>query len=413
MGRVPSRGTRVQRAVPGWETPVEFNADSAVSRYRSASAQVLEGLPAPRSFQNPEEGSSVLASEFLVHLNLDRPGIHAVLEEAYPYIDDVPGLKGEVHARVRFVAWMTLKGFNQLAPAFRLLRLDPAAQHLLGFHKGVPCYDTLREFVNERLAECRHDRLLAELLVEQRRLLSTLGHAQVQDATPLEARRREVEAPYNPHYKVRMMKLELRWDPAHEALLTQRAYDGLMGESPWLAVLTNQLRSLGVHGTLLTVDGGYTSFQHIALQWRHAQPLHYRTQQAWNVNREEAERDVLKRYQTHRRNPKFLVNASLPAKIRFLIDHGTPQDVEAAGKYLRDDYVSKQPPEENGFVRAQRSMNEALNGELKRLPIAPARRGTRELLRRSQACTLTLHLVQLTRLQHGITTHLSRTANLL
>lgn len=392
---------------------MEFNADSAVSRYRNASAQLLADLPGPKPFQNPEKGSSVIASDFLAHLSLDRPGIHAVLKEAYPYLDHVPGLKEEIHARAKFIAWMTLKGFNKLAPAVRLLKLDVDAQRLLGFQREIPCYDTLRDFMNERLTECRHDRLLAELLVEQRRLLPTLGLAQVQDATPMEARRREVEAPYNPHYKTRMMKLELRWDSHHEALLAQRDYDGIMGESPWIIVLTNHLRSHGVHGTMLTVDGGYTSFQHIALQWRHRQILHYRKQDAWNINREDAEQDVLKRYQSHRRNPDFLVDASLEAKLRFLIDHGTPQDVEAAGKYLRDDYISTRTTEENDFVNGQRSMNEALNGEYKRLPTTPARCGKQELRRRKEACTLTLHLVQLTRLQNGVTTNLCRTANIL
>lgn len=393
--------------------PVEFNDESAVNRYRNATAQILAGAPAPPSFQNPEEGQSVRAAEFLSHLNLDRPGIHRVLKKAYPRIDDMPGLKEKAHARVKFLGWMTLKGYNEIQQAYDLLKLDLDAQHLLGFHEGIPCYDTLREFINERLSGCVHEQLLTELLVEQHRLLPSLGTIQVEDATPLEARRRETEAPYNPHYKCRMMKEELRWDVPHEALLTQQYYDGVMHESHWFTVLTARLQEAGVHGTQLTVDGGYTSFEHIALQWRAGQVLAYKTQEGWNIDPEAALEDVLKRYQRHRKNPDFLVEASLEAKLRFLIDHGTTHDIEAVGKHLRDTYLTTRTAEEIDFVKSQRAQNEGLNAELKRLPITPARRGTRELLRRAQACTLTLHIVQLTRLQHGVTTHLCRTANIL
>lgn len=393
--------------------PLEFNDESAVSRYRNAATQLLAGLATPRGFENPEAGRSVLAGEFLAHLNLDSLGINRVLREAYPYLDHVPLLKQDVHARVRFVAWMALKGFDQLAPAYRLLRHDMDAQRALGFDEGMPCYDTLREFIHERLSGCVHERLLHELLVEQRRLLPTLGVTQVEDATPLEARRREDEAPYNPHYGVRMMKEELRWDVTHEALLTQQFYDGLAHEGQWLTILTTRLVDAGVRTGSVTIDGGYTSFSNIALQWRHGHVLSYRLQEAWKIDPKAALEDVLKRYQTHRKNSNFLADAPVDAKLRFLIDHGSEHDIESVGRYLRDTYLSTRSPEEEAQVRSHRSQNEGFNAELKRLPTAPARRGIRELLRRAQACTLTLHLVQLTRLQHGVTTGLCRVSYLL
>lgn len=391
---------------------MEYDDESLVSRFRDATAQLLAGLPEPRAFQNPCETESVLAAEFLSHLHLDKPNINRVLKQAYPYLDHISGFKKEVHARVKFLAWMTLSGYNQIKPAYRALVLDPGAQWLLGFHEGLPCYDTLRAHINEYLSGCLHERLLTELLVEERRLLPDLGAVQVEDATPLEARRREDEAPFNPHYGVRMMKEEFRWDVPHEALLTQQYYDGLAHEGQWLTVLTQRLQDAGIHGTGLTIDGGYTSFRSIALQWRCGQPLSYKTQEGWKLDADAAHKDVLKRYQNHRANPDFLVDASLEAKLRFLIDHGTEHDIDAAGRYLRDMHLMAKTPEEEALVRSHRSQNEGFNAEFKRLPIMPARRGTRELLRRAQACTLTLHLVQLTRLQHGVTTHLCRTANI-
>ena len=392
---------------------VEYDVDSAISRYRNATAESLDGLPTPKKFVNPQEGRSVLAADFLAHLDLDRPAINRVLKQAYPHLDILAGLKAEVHARVRFTAWRTLKGFNELAIAHRLLVKDVHAQKQLGFVKGPPCYDTLREHENERLSGDLHDRLLDALLIEQRRMFQNLGQKQVEDATPLEARRREEEAPYNPHYGVRMMKEEMRWDVEHEALLAQQYYHGLVNEGQWLPLLTRRVQAANIHGARLTVDGAYPSFEHIALQWRLGEPLAFKQQEGWRVDAEAAREDVLKRYQGYWKHDSFLSDANLDAKLRFLIDHGTVQDVEAVGRYVRDAYLSTRSIEEDAVVKRERSMNEGLNAEFKRLPVQPARRGTRELLRRAQACTLTLHLVQLTRLQHGVTRQLCRTANLL
>lgn len=398
-------------------TPLEFNVESAVSRYRNLATQIIgpePGAAASRStFVNPEAEQSVLAAVFLSHLDLDRLEINGVLESAYPYLHIVPGLKDAVHARVRFLAWMTLKGFNELRSAHELLRHDVDAQHLLGFTNGLPSYETLRSFKHDRLTGARHERLLGALLREQHRLLPTLGAVQVEDATPVEARRREDEAPYNPHYKVRMHKLELRWDITHEALLTQQFYNGLAYEGRWLTILTSRLAELGVKGTQLTIDGGYTSFQHIALQWRVGQALCYKTQEGWKIDKQHAQDEVLKRYQNHRQNPEFLPEAPFAAKLRFLVDHGSVHDIDAAGRYIRDEYLSAKTTSETDAVKSHRSQNEGLNAEYKRLPLAPARRGSEELHRRAQACSLTIHLVQMTRLQHGVTRHLCRTANIL
>jgi hypothetical protein len=74
----------------------------------------------------------------------------------------------------------------------------------------LPSYETLRKFINKLLSGACHERFICVLIVEQHRLFPTLGTIQVEDATPVQARRRETEAPYNPHYKIRMHKLELR-----------------------------------------------------------------------------------------------------------------------------------------------------------------------------------------------------------
>jgi len=393
---------------------MEYDTDAAIRRFRTASDRLLSGRPSARwtSFTDPGEGNAVPAAEFLSHLKLDLPEVNAVLREAYPYLERNGGLKRGAHARLRAGAWMALRGHNQLRAGVKALGKDEEAQRLLGFSDGLPHYDTFRELFHERLTGKRFDRLVDALLREQKRLEPDLGKRQEQDATPVEARRREEKVPYHPHYKARMHKLELRWDAEHEALLVHQFYHGLAFEGKWLVPLTKRVRRAGIRGESLTVDGSYTSFVLIAWHWRHDLPLKYRRQEGWAVDEEEAREDVERRFQRWWEHAEFPARASWEAKLRFLVDHGSPHDGEAVGRWLRDHEVTQQTDDEQRLVKRGRSANEGLNAELKRLPLYPARRGAREMLRRAQACVLTLHTVQLTRLQNGVREHLCRTADI-
>jgi hypothetical protein len=234
----------------------------------------------------------------------------------------------------------------------------------------------------------------------------------VEDATPHEGRRREERAPFHPHYGVRMHKVELRWDPAHEAVLADQFYHGLAHEGKWLEPLTSRVERAGIRGKVLTVDGSYTGFVLIAQHWRHGLPLKYRRQEHWDVDEEEARADVDRRFQRHWKDEGFPREATWEDKLRYLIDHGSEEDVKAVGQWLRDHEIMSQTEEGAKAVKGGRSENEGLNAELKRLPFAPARRGAREMFRRVEACVFTLHAVQLARLRNGVREHLCRTADI-
>lgn len=393
---------------------MEYDTDTAIRRFRTDTDRLLAGRPSARwtPFVNPGEGQPVPAAEFLSHLDPDTPEVNEVLRRAFPYFDRRAGLKAALHARLRALAWMTLRMHNRLLPAYKALQQDEEAQRLLGFPDGLPCYDTFREMYHERLAGGRFQRLKDAMLREEKRIEDTLGDDQVEDATPDEARRREERAPYHPHYGVRMHKLEVRWDPEHEAILADQFYHGLAHEGKWLKPLTRRVERAGIKGKRLTVDGSYTSFALIAWHWRHGQPLKYRRQEAWVVDEEEARAAVERRFERHWKDAEFPVGASWEERLRFLVNHGSPQDVEAVGRWVRDHELSTQTEEGAKAVKQSRSENEGFNAELKRLPFFPARRGAREMLRRVQACTFTLHAVQLTRLQNGVRAHLCRTADI-
>jgi hypothetical protein len=337
-----------------------------------------------------------------------------VLRKGYPYLDRNRHLKRDVYARLKGLAWMALKGFTDLYPGYRALQKDAGAQQRLGFRvNAFPCYDTFRVLQNNVLNGILLEELLNMLLEEQVAHHPQLGEHQAEDATPLEARRRDRVAHYNPHYGVRMYKLDLRWDIHTEALLTQQFTHGLGHEGHHLPILTQRLEKAGVNGLTLTVDNNYVSFHHIALQWRHGTPLQFKPQQEWQPNPEKSHEGVLKRYQKHWRHPQFLPHASLEAKLRWLIDHGTPNDLDAVGRYLRDHQLHERTETEQSHVQYARSRNEALNHELKRLPWQPTRKGIREAHHRANLCCLFLHMVQITRLQNGVRTGLCLTAHIL
>lgn len=396
--------------------PVVDHVESQISKYRNRVADELTSAPlygTPVEFEDPGPGNSVPAEVFLHHLDLDTPGINRVLRGVYPYLDRNEGLKEEVHARVRFLAWMELKQHRYVHRAYNALVNDPDAQAWLGFQEGLPCYDTIREFVNERLDPATRERLIAVLVQEQVKRCPGLGVEQVQDMTPVEARRDDASAPYSPHYECRMHRLDLRWDIHHEALLVHQFYHGLAHEGRWLVPLTVKLDAAGAASGVVVVDNGYASMPNIAHSWRSGHRLVYEAQDAWRIDAGAARRDVAKRYQTHWEHPSFMVDASFEARLRFLVDHGSDRDTEAVGRYLRDAQVEAWSSQDEEARRKHRNHNEALNAELKRLVLYPVRRGVHWMHRRVTACLITMHLVQLTRLQHGVTRGLCRIANIL
>jgi hypothetical protein len=266
---------------------------------------------------------------------------------------------------------------------------------------------------NERLTGCVLDHLLDAILVEEKRILPTLGQTQVEDSTPLQGMRAEEEADYNGHYKIPMMKDDKRWDPVHEALLTSVIRNGNAYDGDALDPQTRRLQNLGIRAQYLTIDGHYcTRLRDIATQWRRNEPLHFRPQEGWIICLDDSHADVNKRYQTHHNHPDFLPDAPFPAKLRFLIDHGTDHDIEAAGRYIRDEYLTNQYARDEASIRAERAHNEGLNAAYHRLPTKPTRRGVLNLVRRGWACTLTMVLVQWTRIRHGITRNLCQTASI-
>lgn len=388
--------------------------DAQILRHRNATDQLLEPIAGQRArleFVNPGPDAAVLAEDFLSHLDLDVPSVNAILKDAYPDLDRIPGLKRSVHARVRFYAWMTLRRYANLAAAHRDLQEHADVGQRLDFG-ALPAYDTLRECFNDRLGEEHWPRLKAAILAEEKRLLPSLGQVQSEDATPLVARRRDEEAPWNGHYKARMRKLELRWDAPHEALLADQYAPGASDEEPYLRILTDRLGPVGIHAESLYVDNGYTSFQTHAHEYRRGTRLVHRPQDDWAVCEPVARAEVEKRIQIHWTDDGFPVEGSWDARVGFLYDRGSDADRDAVGRWVRDRMLSERTPEEAATLREHRSQNEALNAEAKRLPLDPLRRGGRCQYLRVLACTVTLHLVQLTRLQNGVKTRLCRTTHL-
>lgn len=385
--------------------PVPHYVDKAVSRYRNAHATPDDATLSRPTFVNPSAISATRASDLLQHLDLDAKIFRDALAVAYPAIRTSPDFFQEAIARLKFLAWMTLKGYKKIAPALRALNEDPNVIVELGFTQP-PKYENVRHFLNERLPGATKRILEDAVLRESKRLCPTLGDHQVQDAMPQEARRNDKEARYSGYYHCRAYKIDAVFDVRHEAYLTSTFKQSTDPDK----LIIDRLEDVGIHSKTRTVDGGYTSFQTIALAWRHGTRLQFRKQNTWRIDADAALEDVKKRYQSYWRHPGFLPDAPTNAKLRFLIDHGTDHDIEACGRYLRDHTICTQTYEEKSTITSERSQNEGLNSEFKNLPLLPEWRGELHARRRHTACTLTLLLLQLLRLQNGVTTGLCRTS---
>lgn len=387
-----------------WDTP-----DEAVKSYRERMDWELEDSRVP-GWENPGPTIPVDAARFLAGLDVAAPGVLDVLVACYPAARFNAGMMHKAGTRLRFWAWTALKGHNNLHSGYQALLVNADAQRLLGFEGRLPCYETLRRFAYELLTPDRAKALKTAILQDMKRLAPDLGKRQVQDCTPHEALRRDEAAPYNPHYKVAMHRLELRWDPDREALLADQFFNGIAHENQWANHLTNRLVKVGLRPESLTTDNGYSGFHNQAHHWRLGIKLIHKAQDSWVIDVEAAGREVERRYKQHWHHRDWHRNAPWERKLRLLHDHGSNQDREAVGRWLRDHELTHRPQGQEAQRQQLRAQNEGLNAELKRLPLRPQRQGALWQLRRVLACTLTLALVQWNRLLHGATKNLCRTA---
>lgn len=385
-----------------WDTP-----DELVKSYRERHDVEL-GAFRVAAFRNPGPDHPVDAAEFLCHL--DGARLVSLVCACYPAAKWRPDLQREGAARIRAWAWMALKGHDNLHSGYQALCADPETVRMLGFERGLPCYETMRYFAHERLTQLRLAGLERAILADMKARCPSLGDTQVEDCTPHEALRRDESAPYNGHYKVRMHRLDLRWDANHAALLGHQFYHGNAHESRWLNVMTTRTLRAGLAPKILVVDNGYAGFANHAFHGHRGIQLVHRAQESWTVNEGAARAEIEKRWTHHWRRPDWSRDPPWKDKLRVLIVHGTPSDQEAVGRWMRDSSLTQRNSEVEALRSQMRAQNEGLNAELKRLPLRPQRGGALWQLRRVLACTMTLFLVQWTRLIQGVTHNLCRTA---
>jgi hypothetical protein len=366
----------------------------------------------PRTFTNPGPDNPVPASVFLYHLELDHAPIHDVLQQAYPAYRRNEHLPQKVQARLKFYLWMTLKGHEHIQPAYNELQEDAKAAFRLGFRDGLPAYDTLREFINDRFsADLKRElrRVLLRLTVQHH---PSLGDEQAHDATPVPASRWDTACPYNGYREVEMHKLEARWDPEYAALLGLQFYHGTCDEGRWVVPFHERMRDVGVRGGTVTVDGGYTSLRNIAVSWACGFPLRFRCKDHWRVDAQAACEEVRQRYQKHHGGVWFDPDAGVERMARFLVEHGSERDVGAVGRWVRDRFVEGLGEAEGRVLSRVRSRNEGLHGPLKRLPLLPSWRGVGWMRDRVLACGLALVAVQWVRVRGGVREGLCRVAHI-
>lgn len=334
------------------------------------------------------------AGLFLSWLDLDHPLFNQIFRDAWPYVDRNT-LGPRLRARVKWLVWSILNGYNNPHNARKQLLEDSDAQRRLGFTAsgGVPGYDTLNAFWQWATTPTNTHALIDAFVQLLDRHLDELGHDTVEDAIPYRSRRGDEDAPFNGHYKTRMHKPEARWCTTHDCFLVGALSYGTHPEASWSGPLTRRLQRAGVTLKRLTVDRAYPTYA--ALVEHHVEnvALAYHPAKHWAIEADGAREEVDKRYNQHWEHPAYLTEASLEHKARFLVDHGSDADKEAAGKWIRDAYLEQRDEAEKARVGRARSLNESYNTDLHRVLLHPDRRGIDRMV---ELCTDQLEVLGVT-----------------
>ena len=363
-------------------------------------------------FKNPTEDNPVETSEFLSHLNLEF--LDTVLKEMFPRLEYI---KQRVYARVRLTIFIKLRGIRNLKEAYRTLQTNPRVAENLGFDpNNLPSYETIRHFINDLLAE-KVDKVFCQVVKEIVRIAKKKGEKLEEgqeDATVITAKRNDNEAEYSGYYKTKGWKKDLL--VSKQGIFLSYRDMGINDDEGYaLPYHLKKLKEIEINLDSLTVDGGYPSYENIAIaHCEYQTQLLYKPQKHWVYNEKGTPRKIHERYSRYWKDEWYKPNATTEYELQFLYKKG---EYEYVGAYFRNLQVKKYEASEE--VRKEitrgRNGNEGFNSYLKQhvgfeseLP----RKGKKNAFFHTTLCLLALNMVALTRLQNGITENLTSVAYL-
>lgn len=151
----------------------------------------------------------------------------------------------------------------------------------------------------------------------------------------------------------------------HNIPMRTTLLDGNGSEGGCLLPSLEHIHGNGILPKVMYIDGGYTSYENIAIaQVRYGVELVYKIEADWVINPKGFDENLMRLYQKHWKDTGFRTYATLEDILRFLLDHGHLEEVGAHFRNMRmAEY--EEAPDSYLDVYHQRNIGEGFNGYVK------------------------------------------------
>jgi len=396
----------------------ERDIDAVIKSFRKKQETLLNNNPTEKySFINPTKETPVETSRVLRFLNLDW--VDPVLQKLFPRFQ---WIKHRLYPRVKLMMFQKLRpDLRKVAEAYRVLQTDSEIARNLGFDpEDLPHYETIRHFINDLLDDETVKQVFYQEVgtidQELHRHGERLGEKTLEDATIITAKRGDHEAEYNGYYEDWGWKKDLVLDQKHKVFLSYQDLGINEDEEQALPMNLAMLQQINIPVKENTVDGGYPSYKNITIA-KHCfgTDLFYKPQQNWVHNPKGDLEEINHRYQHYWKKTSFNVYANLEDKLQFLYQQ---EDYEWVGAYYRNLQVhiyNRRMKHCTRRYRVERNTNESFNNYLKQhmgFETSLPQKGRHQAFKHTTLCLIAINAIALTRLQNGVTTHLTSVAYL-
>jgi len=358
-------------------------------------------------FNDPTQDNPVNAVDFARWLNPES--LLEILKPSYPYFKYI---KQRFEPRIRFFAYMLLSRKKNLRQAHQSLTEEEYV--LLGFNRGKPTYELLREFIYERIGVERFQEVFKQILQELVFLLRkkniSLGKSVFQDATDIRSLKHDPEAKYSGYYKHSGYKLDVTLDAKYDIPLCYTTMEITSDEGQNLVPSQKQLVDLGLCEEERVVDDKYASFPNIAFcEFNHVS-LFYKIAKNWVPTKKSSLKKLKQLYQKYHQEDDFVVNPSLDFVLRYLYKK---KEYETVGGFFRNQRMTEAKEKSEDYkekCNKRGSRMEGFFGRVKNTTLLddrPCKRGWKGFLFRVGTAMLSLVFAALIRVQNGVTCHLT------
>lgn len=376
-------------------------------------------------FYNPTDANPMKASLFLnCHVIPDM--VKQIIQNRYKNLEHY---HKNPEAMLLTLVYQRIKCLRYFSRVERHLKDYDTDAELLGFiqeqnkKRHIPDKKTLGHFQNTRLGikgmESIRDAYIVALKNELAKYNYELGAVVSIDSTPLTALSKDPEARYNKHYDRYMYKIHFIIDVGTNIPLFVIVTSGTAFDGKYLISILKKLHSLGLHPKELYADEHYDTLENWAVA-----SLKYKVNCHINLAENAVYRDdgkpvhLQKEYQGFRRNIDFRPQdkISFDEMLQYLLEQ---DKYECVGSYFRNQWYLtwkkyKEELEKKGEKEKKpRAKSEGLHGHIKEnmmFEMFMDGKGMKYAQKHANMYTISLLVVALTRVQHGVFDGLTKIA---